>query len=361
MTEHTNPQNINFADRNAVEKFLETDKFRPCANLECSRVPLQHDTAYMPMCLEGRFNRAGFAGMIEMPQPQRPLSSITYTTIPIWAPLVSCPRDCKGYQNRTISKVRGAAALAIRWLFGTNRVNESGTVEKKRWWERPVGIVALTVIAGLILWGITRYLEKTSTTVTEQPKTQPTVSQPPLAILAKCDMVGLPIVIPPHTSLSIVPVNEKRMKATKWGSYDVPNDGDKVDQWPSKLQMKESEKEKNMGVFASKCEISNHSQVNVMDVQLPMNFWFDFKGGDANAVKFTPIISALDAGHSAVLYFVNTCPNNATAVLPDQVNLLVAGDSQRRTTNLELPHRSVIDPIMLWFPTKVRWIGDQCE
>jgi hypothetical protein len=59
MAEDKDRQSVNFTDRNAVEKFLETDKFRPCANLECSRVALQDVSCICP-CVE----RAGSIGEV---------------------------------------------------------------------------------------------------------------------------------------------------------------------------------------------------------------------------------------------------------------------------------------------------------
>jgi hypothetical protein len=45
----------------------------------------------------------------------------------------------------------------------------------------------------------------------------PAPPQLPLAIFAKCDMVALPLTIPPHSALRVVPLNPRRMKATNWG------------------------------------------------------------------------------------------------------------------------------------------------
>src|SRR5258708_21750857 len=151
---------INFTDRNAVEKFLEGDKFRSCANLECSPVELEHDVLYMPMCMEGRFNREGIAEHLDMPRPPRPLSPLTYTTIPVWAPLVSCPADCKGYQNRTVAKVKKTIASSVRTLLGRNKTGT--TIEsKKGFWDKyilPIVIgLIVTVGGGLIL---AHYFEK---------------------------------------------------------------------------------------------------------------------------------------------------------------------------------------------------------
>ena len=112
------PEPTNFGDRNSVERFLESEKFRPCANLECSRVNLHNQVLYMPMCLEGRFDRQGSIGnFFEMPHPSRPCSPVTYMAIPTWAPLISCPPDCKGYKNRTVAKTQEAGGKAAGWFF----------------------------------------------------------------------------------------------------------------------------------------------------------------------------------------------------------------------------------------------------
>jgi hypothetical protein len=151
-------ENINFGDRNAVEKFLESSRFRPCAHLTCSQLSLPHQVVYMPMCMEGRFRREGTAEFFDMPVPSRRLSPVTYTTVPIWAPLVSCPLDCKGYQNRTVARLQTAAMPLARWLFGKRSAN-GPAVQEKTWWERPLGIIAIgiivAVVAGLILWAVT--------------------------------------------------------------------------------------------------------------------------------------------------------------------------------------------------------------
>lgn len=112
------PKSVNFSDRNAVERFLETDKFRPCANLLCAPVKLQHQQLFMPMCKEGRFDRQGIAEFLDMPNTQvRHLSPLIYTIIPSWAPLISCPPDCKGYRNRAIARTQKAGGRAAGWLL----------------------------------------------------------------------------------------------------------------------------------------------------------------------------------------------------------------------------------------------------
>jgi hypothetical protein len=177
MAEDKDLQTINFADRNTVEKFLETDRFRPCANLDCSPVKLQHQVLYMPMCREGRFHRQGVAEFFDMPLPPRPLSPVTYMNIGSWAPLVSCPRECKGYRNRTLAKAQKAVKRIARWFFGEAAVKNSRTVHEKGWWETWWGqatlLIVTGVIVGLVVWGITRHYDKpTPPTAVAQPTKQ---------------------------------------------------------------------------------------------------------------------------------------------------------------------------------------------
>jgi len=186
--------------------------------------------------------------------------------------------------------------------------------------------------------------------------------EPNLAVFMRCDMIALPITIPAHTTIHLVPVNPRRLKATGWGSYDIPNDADKPEQWPDKHRIDESNKKHNSGVFNYKCDVSNHGQVNVIDIAMPMRFWFGNKAGEENAVPYTPIISPLDAGHTFTLYFVNDCSIMASAALPNLVTLTIVGETKRRSTKLHRPGRNPIEQIMTCFPTSVRWIGGElCE
>jgi hypothetical protein len=138
--------NIDFRDKNAVERFLETKKFRHCSNLQCEEVkhPQMH-MLYMPVCLEGRFAREGFAQHIEMPMGNRPLSPITYRSIPQWAPLISCPRDCRGYRNQTLARV---LALFRRHPHGEGTRESTQKEGRWKWWIAGVLVpIAIGVLA----------------------------------------------------------------------------------------------------------------------------------------------------------------------------------------------------------------------
>lgn len=48
---------------------------------------------------------------------QHHLSPLIYTTVAVWGPHVSCPRDCKGYRNRTAAKILGSVKRGTSWVF----------------------------------------------------------------------------------------------------------------------------------------------------------------------------------------------------------------------------------------------------
>lgn len=122
------PASINFTDRNAVERFLETKKFRRCSNLKCDHVNLPEQVLYMPVCVERRFAREGVAQYFDLPLPGRPLSPVTYLAIPEWAPFISCPKDCKGYRNRTVAKV-------LAWFKWPRSDAGSLAGASRHWWN----------------------------------------------------------------------------------------------------------------------------------------------------------------------------------------------------------------------------------
>lgn len=185
---------------------------------------------------------------------------------------------------------------------------------------------------------------------------------PTIAIFAKCDWVSLPLKIPAHSQIRIVPVNEKGMKANSWGSFEVQNNADTPSQWPDKNAMHKAKMQHDIGTVEYKCEVSNHGGVNLLDIAIPMQFTFIKDVGAGETVSFTPIISPLDVGQTFELYFVNDCPTSATGFLPENASVLVVGETKRRNTKLNLPHRNPIDPIMFWFATKSKWVNwTQCE
>src|SRR5260370_37793392 len=130
----------------------------------------------MPACLEGRFAREGFAQHIEMPLRSRPLSPMTYTTIPQWAPLIRCPRDCKGYRNRTVAKVR---AMFKRQQHVVDSLKSTPDMKKESWsrGERiaawTLGIAVAAILASFFIPEVRQFLHLEKPPQTAQVETKP--------------------------------------------------------------------------------------------------------------------------------------------------------------------------------------------
>jgi hypothetical protein len=202
-----------------------------------------------------------------------------------------------------------------------------------------------------------------------KPSPPPPPPSSAVAIFADCELASLPLTIAPQSSIHLVSLNQKFMLSQNWGLADISNRTDDKQQWPSKKimdsviqKMKENRLHKIPSfppVFGYKCDVSNHSQVDVLDVALTLRIWFGNKGGEENAVRYTPVLSPIDAGGHFIFYVFNDCPINTNAVLPNEVALTIAGDSVRRVLPLNLPHRSPVEPFMMFFPSDTQWIRQQ--
>ncbi len=110
------PRDVDFTDRNSVEDYLHTERFRSsCDNLHCDKIAFSTMTLYMPVCLQNRFARDDVAQHFDMPDRSKPVSPVTYSMIPVWAPHVSCPPKCRGYRNRTVANCLRFGKKSFHW------------------------------------------------------------------------------------------------------------------------------------------------------------------------------------------------------------------------------------------------------
>ena len=124
--------------------------------------------------------------------------------------------------------------------------------------------------------------------------------------------------MPAHGEIHLLVINPKRLKSISWGLYDVGNDTDQAEQWPSKEKMQEASQTHNFGgIFSYRCSVTNQGNQNLVNVAIPMRFWFGDKGGEENAVKVAPIISPLNAGQTAYFYPINDCDIHAIGIVSD--------------------------------------------
>jgi hypothetical protein len=197
---------------------------------------------------------------------------------------------------------------------------------------------------------------------TEPPRIPPGTNNGISVLFDGCRFAGLPVSIPAHSILHLVPLSPKRIQSVPWGLYDIPNDTDEQQQWPPKKKIELAKKQDDFGIFLERCEVSNHGQVNLVDVAIPIKFWFGGKGGDENDKKYMVVLSPIDAGIHFVFYIGNVCRTLVAGVIQDTARVIPAGESAWRDVPLSRPYRNPAEEIMMFPPTSVHWIdGEPCQ
>jgi hypothetical protein len=159
-------------------------------------------------------------------------------------------------------------------------------------------ILVLCMVCSFLVWRVISGQEP------QAASPSPPAPQPNIAVFAKCDLIAFPIHIPPHSAIRLLAVNKKIMKLYDANSIEIPNDADKETQWPSQREIKAKTRKvepTQQGLFGEKCEIGNHGQMNLLDVAIPMRFWFGTDSGP-KAVPVRPVLSPLDVNSSMSLY-----------------------------------------------------------
>lgn len=199
--------------------------------------------------------------------------------------------------------------------------------------------------------------------VTQHLKAEPSsINIASVAVQSECRIKSLPISIAPQGVLHLLPINFKRFKLSDpWGLHDINNDRNKVMLWPDPKKLRIAEREHDLGLFVFRCDISNHGKENIADLDIPITFWFP----DINKEKilFHPIVSPLDVGGIFTFYVINDCPFFVTAVMPDMARAKLSGSDRWQEISLDRNYRNPAEPIMMFFPTKTRWVNEiaQCN
>lgn len=211
-----------------------------------------------------------------------------------------------------------------------------------------IGVVftALSVVGG---WGIHAFAAGRATP-------SPPIALNPTEVYMECHMMPLPIHVPPGSTAHVKVFNKKEYGNTKSSVYDVRNDGDKELLWPEEKLIKQVKF--NPGVFGYSCELSNHAQVNLIDVAVRLSISYD---NEKTPLDYFVVASPLDGGKAFPFYLVNECPVSVSVIAQGDVGVQVLGEDGRRTVPLHFPNRSPIQQIMILMPSKVRWTGDPCE
>jgi hypothetical protein len=243
------------------------------------------------------------------------------------------------------------------WLLFSGHTHERPDLRKRK-----IVVAICLVVVGVGGSGWRLYVH-TQSKEPKEPQIMIQVVPAGASIFADCGITSLPIIIEPQSSIYLLALNEKRMReVNNWGLYEIPNQLNKAVQWPAKTTIRQHLavplKEKLLaGDFIYKCDFSNHGQVNVLNVFVELKIWFDNEG-EQKAVKFTPVLSPIDAGKHFVFYVLNDCPIDASLAMPDTVGVMVAGDNTRQQIALNRPLRNPIEPLMQFLPTNKQWVRE---
>jgi hypothetical protein len=176
------------------------------------------------------------------------------------------------------------------------------------------------------------------------------------AIFMECQLLGLPITVPPRSTINVIALNYKRMQSQNWGFYQIPNHSDKEMTWPSQKQIDESKKLRNFGVWSYRCEVSNQGSGTIIYLAVPLDLWFD-KG----MIKYRPLVSSLAPGKSFSFYIVNDCPVQVSGARQETATAQLLGEAKREVP-LRRKYVNPIEQILMFLPTSVRWVKEQpCE
>jgi hypothetical protein len=214
-----------------------------------------------------------------------------------------------------------------------------------------ISIVLLAIPPSMVL-----YNARTNATTAKPPNAPPPTTLAPTEIYVECHQMSLPIHIPPKETAHIKALNKNQFGNTKWAMYDIRNDNSKERLWPDQKAV--NSVKFNPGVFGYQCDVTNHASTNLIDLAIPLTVNF---GGEKTPLMHTVIISPLDAGTTFSFYVINECAVMVSVIGSERATVQVLGEDNRRNVPLHWPHRSPIEEIMLFLPSKVRWTGNVCE
>jgi hypothetical protein len=265
--------------------------------------------------------------------------------------LVTLSQRLVGYENKPLGYLLLVIALiaAIFWLrdligeFAAKKHNDPKTIGRTR--------KTATIIAGAALICFVAYPWLFA-------RREAALPSPPqdTAIFMECDTAGLPLTVPAGETLPVIPVNQKQIRTQHWGFFEVSgNPSDKNGTWPDKALLDKSSKLHNPGVFGYKCRVSNHGPANLIYLGVPIDITFGNTNKGEKALRYTPVISALDAGKQFEFYIFNDCDVAAFLIWQDTARVQLLGEPTQRDVPLHRTYKSPIDQVMILMPTKVRW------
>jgi hypothetical protein len=181
------------------------------------------------------------------------------------------------------------------------------------------------------------------------------------ALFVKAELDSLPISIPAHSEIYIVPINKRRMTSphSPGGFFRAGNGANAAVQWPDAKVWQEADTAANPATFVWRAELTNHGPTALLDISILLQFHF---GNDKSAVTHRVIVSPLTPGRTFTFYLINDCPQMAVAIWPSNATAKVLGEDAAREVPLHVANTGLVDQSMTFFWSSTRLIGGEpCE
>ena len=214
-------------------------------------------------------------------------------------------------------------------------------------WMLTVVVLGLCVATSYLVWTKAKVYE-----AAEPPK-----DPAPVDLTMGCKLGALPIHIAADSLADIIPLNQKRNRASKWGFFQVFGDSAKETLWPNKMpHLVRPDASDEM----YKCTVKNFGSTNVGDIAINFKIYYGAQVKN-DFDTYLVVVTPLPAGEHFNFFVINDCPVVVTAITPETVTLLVSGEQNRRQVSLGRPHANPLDQLLQFFPSTVQWTHEPCS
>lgn len=224
--------------------------------------------------------------------------------------------------------------------------------ELKRWRTTRIAIItAATLLFAAGAFASWRFsIHPANVNMSTTNASIPSSSPAYLEMSYEINFFGLPILIPPNTTMPIIRIHKDR----KVDSLAFVNESSHAFKWPTKERILPSE---SVGVI----ELSNHGNADLFDISATVTFNIGAQkgpGGTSQVRLELPLVANLNVGGNPVNYYVvNESPDAVIVALPQSVMAQLQGED-RRTIGVEVRQITFFDKIPMLLPSWHKWIGD---
>jgi hypothetical protein len=195
--------------------------------------------------------------------------------------------------------------------------------------------------------------------VAHAPAPSTTPAQKPIEVSLNCYSEALPITVPAGGIERVVGFNEAYTKVRTFADVRqiVNTTGTGPLLWPDAGRVEQIKKTFGEGeLWVYRCEVFNHGEDNVVDLQIPLQVWYKFGG---QLYPATVLINPLDKGKRANFYLVNDCPVEIGILTPLIGTARFPWEQSVREFRFELADTGITHNFQLG-PSHANWMSMTC-